>query len=332
MDQLPLISVIVPVYNGEKFIHECVDSVLNQTYQNIECILVDGDSPDRCPEICDQYALQDDRIKVIHKGNNGLSDDRNAGIKIARGEYLTFVDSDDYISKDMIRVLYEVCHKYHVLLSQCGFIRKGHFEEVIDCDIQASVLSKDQCFLNLCGQYGMTFCVSWGKLYHKSLFEYIAFPYGKTHEDVYTTHLFFEKAGKIGYITRCLYYYRVRDDSLVGKERKNPDLKELNSFIYRNKYFTEKGYNEAYKRHLLFCLDMIKEQYNKNYSLWTKSQRKYMKKKFRELLMDYVEMKNHTVSVDYWIFAGIPDLYYKILKYHQNVVKQKDRVRQDKYD
>ncbi len=326
MDQLPLISVIIPVYNGEKYIHECIDSVLNQTYQNIECILVDGQSPDGCPAICDQYALRDNRIKVIHKANNGLSDDRNAGIEIARGEYLTFVDSDDYISRDMCKILYEICKNHHILLSQCNYTRNGQLDSEEDERVKVNILSKEQCFLNLCGQFGITFCVSWGKLYHRSLFEHISFPYGKNHEDVYTTHLFFEKAKKIGYTTKALYYYRQHDDSLMGKERKNPDLKELNSFLYRNKYFKKKGYNAAYKSQLLFCLNMIKEQYNRNYSLWTKGQRKYMKKKFRELLKDYTEMKNGTVSVDYWIFAGLPDLYHKILKYHPNIVKQQ-RVR-----
>ena len=127
---------------------------------------------------------------MIHKKNGGLSSARNAGIKIARGEYLSFVDSDDYISKDMLQILYDICHKYHILLSMCSFIREGQFEEIVDYDIKESVLSKEQCFLNLCGPCGMTFCVSWGKLYHKSLFEYISFPYGKIHEDVYTTHLY----------------------------------------------------------------------------------------------------------------------------------------------
>ena len=97
MKQPPLISVIIPVYGGEKYIYECVDSVLNQTYHNIECILVDGDSPDNCPQICEEYAKKDQRVKVIHKENRGLSDDRNAGFRASKGEYITFVDSVDTI-------------------------------------------------------------------------------------------------------------------------------------------------------------------------------------------------------------------------------------------
>lgn len=306
MDQLPLISIIIPVYNGEKFIYECVDSVLNQTYQNIECILVDGQSPDKCPEICDRYALQDDRVKVIHKENNGLSDDRNAGIRAARGEYLTFVDSDDYISKDMIKVLYDICYKYHVLLSQCNFIRNGKFNDIADHDIKASVLSKEQCLLNLYGQFGMAFCASWGKLYHKSLFENIFFPYGKTHEDVYTTHLYFEKAGKIGYVTKGLYYYRQRDDSLMAKEKKNPDLYEIKANKARGNYLKKRGYLDAYYMQTWVCIRMIRQKYCEYYRYWSIEQRKYMCREYRKLIL----MLNRTekVKVDDWFFFFIPEL------------------------
>lgn len=321
MEEQTLISVIIPVYNGERYIHECVDSVLNQTYQNIECILVDGQSPDRCSEICDQYALRDNRVKVIHKTNNGLSDDRNAGIKIARGEYLTFVDSDDYISKDMIKALYDVCYRYQVLLAQCNFIQNGPLEKIVDYEVRANILSKEQCFLNLCGPNSAVFCVSWGKLYHKSLFSNIRFPYGKTHEDVYTTHLFFEKAEKTGYVTKALYYYRQHDDSLMGKERKKPDLNELNSYIYRSKFFKKRGYSAAYERQVWSCINMIKNLYLCNYELWSKNQRKYMRKKYRELLYTFVKTQKDEVSVDHCFFACLPDLYYYILKLKETTKK-----------
>ena len=101
-----LISIIIPVYKVEKYIYKCIDSVLNQTYKNLEIILVDDGSPDKCPEICEEYAKKDNRIKIIHKKNGGLSDARNAGLKVATGKYIGFVDSDDYIEKDMYQVLY----------------------------------------------------------------------------------------------------------------------------------------------------------------------------------------------------------------------------------
>lgn len=308
MDQLPLISVIIPVYGGERYIHECVDSVLNQTYQNIECILVDGRSPDRCPEICDQYALRDNRVKVIHKANNGLSDDRNAGIKIARGEYLTFVDSDDYISKDMIKALYNVCYRYHVLLSQCNFIQNGRFKDIDVDNIKANILTRNQCLFNLCGTYAMTFCASWGKLYHKSLFENIIFPYRKSHEDVYTSHLFFEKAEKIGYIAECLYYYRQRNDSLMAKEKRNPDLNELEANKARGDYLKKRGYLEAYKMQALVCIRMIRQNYCEHYERWSIKQKRYMIKEYRKLILDINKMEKRKLKVYDWIFYFSPSI------------------------
>ena len=104
-----LISIIVPIYNVEKYIKKCIDSIINQTYTNLEIILVDDGSPDNCGKICDKYKEKDDRIKVIHKKNGGLSDARNAGIDIATGEYITFIDSDDYVAENYIEVLYNLC-------------------------------------------------------------------------------------------------------------------------------------------------------------------------------------------------------------------------------
>ena len=106
-DKMPLVSVVVPIYNVELYLKECVASILSQTYKNIEVILVDDESPDLCGKICDDYAAMDGRIKVVHKKNGGLSDARNAGMKVATGDLITFVDSDDYISKNFVKILFE---------------------------------------------------------------------------------------------------------------------------------------------------------------------------------------------------------------------------------
>ena len=105
-----LISIVLPIYNVENYIEKCMESVLNQTYKNIEIILVDGGSPDNCPIICDQYVKEDNRVKVVHKENGGLSDARNAGIKVANGDYITFIDSDDYVDKDYVEFLYNTIY------------------------------------------------------------------------------------------------------------------------------------------------------------------------------------------------------------------------------
>lgn len=116
-----LISVIVPVYNVEKYSERCIESIINQTYKNLEIILVDDGSPDTCPMICDEYAKKDDRIVVIHKENGGLSDARNAGIEIAKGEYFAFIDSDDYISEEFLSKLYMSLKSNSAFMSICNF-------------------------------------------------------------------------------------------------------------------------------------------------------------------------------------------------------------------
>ena len=115
----PLISVIVPIYNVEEYLNRCVESIVNQTYQKLEIILVDDGSPDNCPRMCDDWAKKDSRIKVIHKENGGLSDARNAGMKITTGEYISFIDSDDYIETCMIEILYEAIKKYDCDIASC---------------------------------------------------------------------------------------------------------------------------------------------------------------------------------------------------------------------
>ena len=127
------ISVIVPIYKTEQFLSKCIDSIINQTYKNLEIILVDDGSPDNCPKICDEYAKRDNRIKVIHKENGGLSSARNAGIEIATGDFSAFVDSDDWIDSDMYESLVKLSDEYNADIAECGyrFIRPWKVENKI---------------------------------------------------------------------------------------------------------------------------------------------------------------------------------------------------------
>ncbi len=127
MDEL--ISIVIPIYNVEKYLKNCVDSVCNQTYRNLEIILVDDGSPDHCPEICEDYARNDSRVRVIHKQNGGLSDARNYGIEVAKGKYITCIDSDDYVSEDFIEYLYKLLKDANADISVCGFIKTKNLNE-----------------------------------------------------------------------------------------------------------------------------------------------------------------------------------------------------------
>lgn len=213
-----LVSIIIPVYKVEDLLERCVNSILTQTYKNIEIILVDDGSPDRCGELCNQYALKDERVKVVHKKNGGLSDARNAGIKIANGEFITFIDSDDWVSEDYVRVLHDLLISRGADISVCNFIRTST-ETTIERSEKQDVIhefSNIQTLENLCGSFYQQLTVSWGKLYRISLFENIEFPVGKVHEDEFTTYKLLFKANKVVVTSRALLYYWQRPDSIMG--------------------------------------------------------------------------------------------------------------------
>lgn len=208
---IPEISIIVPVYRVENYLVQCVESIRNQTLQDIEIILVDDGSPDNCGRICDQYAEKDPRIKVIHKKNGGLSSARNAGLKIASGEYIGFVDSDDYVSPVMFENLYHACVDNHVYLSACNYFY------VFDDDVQKetesgqiSVMDREQFFKKILTENGRIEMVAWNKLYHKSVFDGLEkpFPEGKLFEDLGSMYKFVFAVDQVAYLDQGLYYYR----------------------------------------------------------------------------------------------------------------------------
>ena len=201
----PLVSVIVPVYKVEAYLPQCVESIIGQTYQNLEIILVDDGSPDACGSICDDYAKKDNRIKVFHKHNGGLSDARNYGIAQSTGEYLGFVDSDDWIELDMFEVLVNVAEANGADIVACGFYHEYPKRTVVDARVekkydntihQVSALIKDDIDAFI-----------WNKLYRKTCFSDIAFPYGRFFEDIFTAHKLFLKATSCIYVSKPLYHY-----------------------------------------------------------------------------------------------------------------------------
>lgn len=207
MEKLPLISVILPVYKVEDRLEKCVESVLNQSYQNIEVILVDDGSPDRCGEICDSFAQKDRRVKVIHQENGGLSAARNSGIENAAGEYLAFVDSDDYVAEDFISFLYTLLSENGAEISACGNAvvhASGRIEA--DRDVSIKVMDSREALRRMC--YNDLFYVTtWDKLYKRSLFDGIRFPEGKLFEDTGTTYKLVDRAEKIVSCREVKYYY-----------------------------------------------------------------------------------------------------------------------------
>lgn len=211
---VPLISVIVPVYKVEKYLEKCIESIVNQSYSNLEIILVDDGSPDFCGKICDIYAERDSRIKVIHKKNGGLSTARNAALDIMQGDYVGFVDSDDYIDLKMYEYLFNHIIEYKADISICEF--RKIYES--NGEIQADNLETIQCLNNsqamelLIGDeiIGSQPC---NKLFKAELFENIRFPEGRVYEDIAIMHRVFSKANRVVCSSKMMYNYFIRENS-----------------------------------------------------------------------------------------------------------------------
>ncbi|MBR2089671.1 MAG: glycosyltransferase family 2 protein [Fibrobacter sp.] len=232
--QIPLISIIVPIYKVEPYLQRCLDSIVNQIYTNLEIILVDDGSPDNCPQICDKYAARDNRIVVIHKENGGLSDARNAGLNICKGEYISFIDSDDWVSLEYINELYSSIKETH---ADIAIVNHKHVTSFPAREIQEKrrikPFSKQQALFKLIAEQHQPFVVSWGKLYRRELFSDIRFPIRKHHEDEFTSHLLINKAAKVAYSNRTMYFYYQRTDSIT---KQNHILDVIEAFENRLKF------------------------------------------------------------------------------------------------
>ncbi|GFI42006.1 glycosyltransferase family 2 protein [Thomasclavelia cocleata] len=235
------ISVIVPVYNVEKYLNCCIESIINQTYQNIEIILVDDGSTDKSGYICDNYAKKDNRIKVIHKTNGGLSSARNYGIDKANGKYITFIDSDDYISKHYCQILLETLMKYDADISIGNYKRVN---ENIQDDLDISdynidtLTGKEACF-KLYTKQMVQFTTAWGKLYKSSFFEKYRYPIGKIHEDEYVTYKMLFESKKVVALDEQIYFYRVNMDGIMLSKFSLKRFDIMQAFEERMVYFKE---------------------------------------------------------------------------------------------
>lgn len=219
-DRATLISIIVPVYNVEKYLPRCVESVLKQTHTNIEVILVDDGSPDRCPEMCDEYERRDSRVKAVHQVNAGLSAARNAGIDIVSGEFIGFVDGDDYISENMYEELYVALADNDADMSICNFKYVGDGDTDLDDNsnlpIQNGVLTGiDIITKKIDAEKQWYWVIAWNKLYKRDLFSDIRYPVGKLHEDEFVLHKLLLKCNKVACVSKMLYFYLQRNSGIT---------------------------------------------------------------------------------------------------------------------
>lgn len=251
---MELVSVIVPVYKVEQYLEKCVKSIQNQTYQNLEIILVDDGSPDKCGKMCDAFAKKDERIRVIHKPNGGLSDARNAGVPLATGKYLLFVDSDDYIELSLIEKAVNVAEK-----NSCDIVLFDHFHvENGEPEIRRNgVPSGRPLNVKECPKLLLAAPSAWSKLFNREFYNRtnISFPKGLYYEDLGTTPKLFFEADKIMYLDEPLYYYMIRGNSIMGSknfERNYRDkIKILNDII---EFYQRNGAFEEYYQELEYLV------------------------------------------------------------------------------
>ena len=238
----PLVSVIIPIYQVYEYLDECIESVVNQTYSELEIILVDDGTPDSCAARCDEWAEKDARISVIHKLNGGLSDARNYGMRIMCGGYVSYIDSDDYVSEEFFEVLLSTAIENDSDVVECGVIKvyeNGEREEYCD-DLAVSNYSASEGLSALINETPFRQHV-WNKLFKNEVVKNTFFEVGKQHEDEFWTFQVFGEAKRITKITRTMYFYLQRGSSIMGNGYNLRRLDALEGKWNRRKYI-EKHY------------------------------------------------------------------------------------------
>ena len=254
-----MISVVVPVYNVASYLPQCLDSLLSQTYKDLEIIIVNDGSTDDSPQICDSYATKDRRVKVVHKTNGGLSDARNVGVTQATGDRIYFADSDDWVDKNAILKLYEFA-----IANDCDIVQGNMYYAYPDYLLYRNVSLQEHKKMVLKREEAMRELIindriknfAWGKLYKTCLVRNLEFPIGKFFEDSFWQHLVIDRIERYGIIDEPLYYYRQRSDSISGdKLNKTEDL--LEGYRYRLAFVRE---------HYPQYETLMRKMYNKTYA------------------------------------------------------------------
>lgn len=326
------ISVIIPIYNVEKYLNKCVESVVNQTYKNLEIILVDDGSPDKCPQICEEWAKKDNRIKVIHKQNGGLSDARNYGINKSSGDYLIFIDSDDYISLDCIEILYNSLKNNNskisvaryinvmdgIVVDNLTFSKKTYEFSIVDYwnNYFEAILDKKY---DVSSPYIIACC----KLFKKELFDQIEFPLGKINEDEFTTYKVIDKCDKIIFVDQPLYYYLRRTGSIMNSLSFEKSLDSIEAFWDRHTCFvSDEKYNPIIEKSYIFTLESLIEKYFKaKYDLKSDKLTEIVRQKYLELFDKLSNEKKYNS------LSCVRRIEFKVFKYNEYVYRIIRKIR-----
>ncbi len=325
-----LVSVIVAVYNIEEYLPRCVDSILAQTYRNLEIILVDDGSKDQSGSICDSYAEKDRRIKVIHKKNGGLSDARNAGMDAATGEYIGFVDGDDWIEPDMYRAMYFACEKEKAQAAVCRY-KQITKSGIIDGSAGNSVsLSRDEALeIYVCGdERYLIYNSVWSKLFARDLVEGMRFPVGKNSEDIMFTTRAFCRMERLVYLDEAYYNYVLdREGSIMNEKAGERRLKDEIPFWQEQiAYFREAGMPELsdkaayhfYRRLLFYYIDFMENKKTRIFADQIVGLLRADREKIRGIYRkDYVAMGDRARMK---LALLLPGAYYRAVKIYDRYV------------
>ena len=305
----PLISIIIPVYNVEEYLDRCLESVISQTYENIEIILVDDGSSDNCGNKCEDWAKKDCRIIVFHKLNGGLSDARNFGIERASGEFISFIDSDDWVTNEYIENLYSAIVKDGSDLAMSWYIKlsKNSFDNNSTRKlINYKTLSIEECLKNLLYQNKTDTC-AWGKLYSRKLFSILQYPVGKLYEDIPVTYAAILNSEKIARIENRDYFYFQRETSIqnmdfnMGKLDAIEHIKTMTDDIQTKYPFLKKACecrNFSVLNNILFQINDINENEELISKIWNE-----IKKYRKDVLFDY-KARNKARAAAFLSYGG----------------------------
>ena len=307
------ISIIVPIYNVEKYIKDCVNSLIRQDYENIEIILVDDGSTDDSGSICDEYEKNNKNVFSYHKKNGGLSDARNYGIDKSNGKYIAFVDGDDIVENDYISFMYNLIKKENVKISACG-IKKLYDNGTIKDDnfknIQKKFIGDEaEIYLNIIGYFNVSAC---NKLFEKELFNRIRFPKGKKSEDWFIMYKIVEKAGEIYYDSTPKYIYRQRTGSITKSAQINLDAINAAEEVYHY-YLNNNEVRKYAGQSLAFAIIGVYNSYLTS-GIYEKDKLKEYKKKVKNIKYITYKKLSKTRKVQLFLFKNCNLLYNVIFK------------------
>lgn len=286
-----LVSIIIPVYKAEEYLDRCVESVVQQTYRNIEVILVDDESPDSCPQKCDAWRAKDPRIKVVHKNNAGPGYARNSGLDIAEGEYVTFVDSDDYLAPDAIAIMVDRIEKDRsdLVIAQCVKVYSdGRKDTPVYHWISNEIIDQDAAMRMMGASQALPVYI-WGKLYKRSIFRELRFGSLSCAEDVYVLPAIIEQCNTVSMEKSVLYYYFQRDTSIVHTRKLAQTIDSIFAALYVSRFLFDREYIEGASRYYYSALcQSYKEKGCKQIhellaNVYSKEEKKIIKKEWTNI-------------------------------------------------